>query len=85
MPLSQSEFSEEYNQIYAQKNNLQEIDSNASSAPLKIVLNFANVLGLVVGGLIVAIVGFNGTFFFFGSCLVAICVMGIMKKAEWKL
>ena len=85
MPLAQSEFSEEYNSLYAKKNNLQEIDSNASSAPLKIVLNFANVLGLIIGGLIVAIVGFNGTFLFFGACLVAICTAGLMKKKEWKL
>ena len=44
MPLAQSDFSDEYNQVYSDKNNLTEIDSNASSAPLKMVLNLANVV-----------------------------------------
>lgn len=63
MPLAQGEFSDIYNQEYAKKANLTEIDSNASSAPLKMVLNLANVVGLVLGGTLVAIIGFNGTFF----------------------
>jgi hypothetical protein len=45
---------------------LTEIDSNASAAPLKMVLNLANVVGLILGGLLIAIVGFNGTFFVLG-------------------
>lgn len=44
MPLSQADFSDEYNQVYAGKNKLTEIDSNASSAPLKMLLNLANVV-----------------------------------------
>jgi hypothetical protein len=49
MPLSQADFSDEYNQVYAEKGKLSEIDSNASSAPLKMLLNLANVVGLVLG------------------------------------
>ena len=49
MPLSQGDFSDEYNQVYSDKNKLAEIDSNASSAPLKMLLNLANVIGLVLG------------------------------------
>ncbi|NCP77007.1 MFS transporter [bacterium] len=63
MPLAQGEFSDSYNQVYAEKRKLTEIDSNASSAPLKMILNLANVIGLIIGGLLIAIVGFNGTFF----------------------
>lgn len=44
MPLAQGEFSDSYNQIYAEKRNLREIDSNASAAPLKMILNLANVV-----------------------------------------
>lgn len=49
MPLAQGEFSDAYNQVYAEKRKLTEIDSNASSAPLKMILNLANVVGLVIG------------------------------------
>jgi len=44
MPTSQAEFSSEYNNTYAEKKNLKTIDSNASRAPLKMLLNLANVL-----------------------------------------
>lgn len=63
MPLAQGEFSDAYNRVYAEKRKLTEIDSNASAAPLKMILNLANVAGLVFGGLVIATVGFNGTFF----------------------
>ena len=56
MPLAQGEFSDSYNQVYAQKRKLMEIDSNASAAPLKMILNLANVVGLIIGGLLVATV-----------------------------
>ncbi|MDD2486823.1 MAG: MFS transporter [Candidatus Gracilibacteria bacterium] len=85
MPLSQSEFSDEYNQVYAEKNKLSEIDSNASSAPLKMVLNLANVVGLVVGGALVTIFGYIGTFIVFGLFLISLFAISIIKKAEWKL
>ena len=63
MPLAQGEFSDAYNQVYATKRKLTEIDSNASAAPLKMILNLANVVGLIFGGFLIAITGFNGTFF----------------------
>lgn len=85
MPLAMGEFSDLYNQIYAEKLALQEIDSNASSAPLKMVLNMANVFGLVIGGFLIAIFGFNGTFFVFGLLLVGIFATTIIKRTEWNI
>ena len=55
MPLSQAVFSEMYNEHYAKKYNLVEIDSHTSAAPLKILINLANVLGLVIGGTILTL------------------------------
>lgn len=72
MPLAQGEFSDAYNQAYAEKRQLTEIDSNASAAPLKMILNLANVVGLIVGGILVATVGFNGTFFVLGILLMVL-------------
>ncbi len=72
MPLAQGEFSDSYNQVYAEKRHLTEIDSNASAAPLKMILNLANVVGLIVGGILVATVGFNGTFFVLGILLMTL-------------
>lgn len=72
MPLAQGEFSDSYNQVYAEKRKLTEIDSNASAAPLKMILNLANVIGLILGGLLIATVGFNGTFFVLGIMLMTL-------------
>ena len=83
MPLAQGEFSDLYNQVYAEKRKLSEIDSNASSAPLKMILNLANVVGLVIGGLCIAIAGFDGTFFLLGFILLGIFVVSLMNKTKW--
>lgn len=85
MPLAQGEFSDAYNQVYADKRKLTEIDSNASAAPLKMVLNLANVIGLILGGLLIAIVGFNGTFFVLGLILFVLFVLSIANKTKWGL
>ncbi|EKE26988.1 MAG: hypothetical protein ACD_4C00091G0002 [uncultured bacterium (gcode 4)] len=85
MPLAQSDFSDEYNQVYANKNNLSEIDSNASSAPLKMVLNLANVVGLVIGWALVTIVWYTWTFMVFWLILIGLFVVSIIKKSEWNL
>ena len=85
MPLAQGEFSDSYNQVYAEKRNLTEIDSNASSAPLKMILNLANVIGLIIGGILVATIGFNGTFFVLGTVLMTLFVMTLINKKEWGL
>jgi hypothetical protein len=44
MPLAQGLFSEKYNYHYAEKNNLNEIDTTVSAAPLKIITNIVNVV-----------------------------------------
>jgi len=85
MPISQWEFSDSYNQVYAEKENLSEIDSNASSAPLKMLLNLANVIWLVLWGIIVAIFGYIWTFIIFWLALLAIFAASQANKKEWKL
>ncbi len=66
MSLSVASFLESYNISYAEKNNLTQIDASASAAPMKILQNFANVIGLFLGGLILWLVWFSGFFFTFG-------------------
>lgn len=85
MPISQWEFSDSYNQVYAGKKNLSEIDSNASSAPLKMLLNLANVIWLVLWWIIVSAIGYIGTFLLFWILLIAIFVVSQIKKKEWDL
>jgi uncharacterized protein YunC (DUF1805 family) len=46
MSLSVATFLESYNTTYAEKKGLKQIDANASAAPMKILQNFANVIGL---------------------------------------
>ncbi len=85
MPLSQWDYSDEYNMVYASKKNLTEIDSNASSAPLKMLLNLANVIWLVLGWLLVVVIWYPWTFIVCGLLLLTIYWIWIVKKKEWKL
>ncbi|EKE28646.1 MAG: hypothetical protein ACD_3C00036G0002 [uncultured bacterium (gcode 4)] len=85
MPLSQWEFSDEYNSVYAEKKNLTEIDSNASSAPLKMLLNLANVVWLIIWWLLVFVVWYPWTFFVFWVFLLTLFVLSLVKRKEWKL
>lgn len=83
MPIAQATFWEKYNEEYAKKFNLKEIDSTVSAAPLKIVLNFANVVGLLIGWFIVGILDFNGFFIFFSLVLAWIFTYTVFHKSEF--
>lgn len=49
MSLSVATFLESYNIAYADRKGLKQIDANASAAPMKILQNMANVVGLFLG------------------------------------
>lgn len=49
MAIGQNTFLETYNRIYAEHENLKEINANASAGPMKVVQNLANVIGLTLG------------------------------------
>lgn len=66
MPLAQGTFSGLYNEEYAKKQNLKEIDSTVSAAPLKVIINTTNVLGIICGAFIVNFLWFNAFFVIFG-------------------
>ncbi len=82
MPLAIATFSEKYNAEYAKIYNTWEIDSNSSAAPLKMLLNIANVIGLVIWWALVWIIWFNGFFALFSLCLVGISIYNLMKTGE---
>lgn len=85
MPLAQSDFSDEYNNVYAEKNKLSEIDSNASSAPMNMLINFSNVVWLVIWWILVTIIWYGWTFFIFWLLLVILFSVSLIQKEEWKL
>ena len=82
MPLAMATFSEKYNIEYAKKYKLKEIDFNSSAAPLKIIMNIANVLWLVVWGFIVAVLWFNWFFIFFWLCLFIFFIISMLNKEK---
>lgn len=49
------------------------------------ILNLANVVGLFIGGLIIAVAGFNGTFFVLGIALMTLFGVSIANKTKWGL
>lgn len=75
-------FSERYNVLYAVRNNLKQIDSEVSAAPLKMVLNLANVVWLLIGSLLIAALNFKWFFFAFGGLLIWLFAYGIIKYKE---
>ncbi|MDD2694253.1 MAG: hypothetical protein PHY14_05065 [Candidatus Gracilibacteria bacterium] len=82
MALGQNGFLDHYNKVYAETMGLQEIDSNASAGPMKILQNAANVIGLVFGGFILEVLGYQGFFILFGIGILAILGWSIQKKDE---
>ena len=53
MSTGQNQFLDIYNRIYADHQKLKEVDANASSGPMKVIQNSANIIGLIFGGLLV--------------------------------
>lgn len=82
MPLAQSFFSGLYNEEYAKKFNLKEIDSTVSRAPLKVVLNRANVIWILFWALIVKIFWFNLFFIIFWLFIFCFFVFSMVKMRK---
>ncbi len=66
MSLSVATFLESYNITHAERKKLKQIDANASAAPMKILQNLANVVGLSLGWFILSVAWYGGFFFAFG-------------------
>jgi MFS family permease len=81
MSTGQNQFLDIYNKIYAEHEKLTEINTNASSGPMKVVQNLANVIGLVFGGILVGF-GFPAFFFIFWSTILVILYMTMTHKDE---
>ena len=65
MSLSVATFLESYNVTHAERKKLKQIDANASAAPMKILQNMANVVGLTLGWFILSVAWYGGFFFSF--------------------
>lgn len=82
MSLSQAVFLDAYNKTYAEYNNLNEIDANASAAPMKILQNLANVFWLFFWWLILAILNYLWFFIVFWWFIIWFLYWSIKKKNE---
>ena len=82
MSLSVASFLEAYNISYADRKWLKQIDANASAAPMKILQNFANVVGLFLWGMILSFAGFAGFFFVFWVFIFGFFVWSIVMKKQ---
>ena len=81
-PMSQSIFADEYNKAYSRTAESNVINADVSAAPLKILNNFANAVGLIFGGALISFVGFSGMFIVYGAAMLS---WGIKKKKKKKL
>lgn len=84
MSLSVATFLETYNQSYAERKNLKQVDANASAAPMKILQNLANVVGLFLGGLILSLFGYGGFFFLFGMGILGLLIWSVLNAEKIK-
>ena len=80
MPLAMATFSENYNIEYAKKYNLKEINSNSSAAPLKIIMNLANILWLVLWWILIQYIWFDKFFIFFWTILLVFLLISYLNK-----
>ncbi|MCH8518793.1 MFS transporter [Candidatus Gracilibacteria bacterium] len=80
MSIAVATFLEAYNIAYAKSRNLKEIDANASAAPMKILQNLGNVIGLFSGGFILSVFGYQGFFFVFGGFIFVFAVWSYKQK-----
>lgn len=79
MAIGQNAFLDMYNKIYAEHENLKEIDANASAWPMKVVQNLANVIGLTLGGILL-VGGFHIFFFIFAITVLTTLAWTIVKS-----
>jgi len=84
MSAGQWQFLDIYNRIYAEQENLKELDVNASSGPIKVVQNVANVIGLVFGWVLIGL-GFPAFFFIFWICVTTVGVWSFINKERIRL
>jgi len=82
MSLSVATFLESYNTTYAEKKWLKQIDANASAAPMKILQNFANVVGLFLGWIILSIAWYGGFFISFGVFIICFLIWSLIHKKK---
>jgi MFS family permease len=84
-PMSQSIFADEYNKSYARITESNVINADVSAAPLKILNNFANAIGLIFWGALISFIGFSGMFIIYGSAVLAWGIVSLKKKISWGL
>lgn len=83
MPLAQATFSWIYNEEYAKKYNLKEIDTTVSAAPLKIIINTANVIWLLFWAILVKLFGFHLFFILFWSLIGCFFIFSQIKMRKY--
>jgi MFS family permease len=84
MSTGQNQFLDIYNRIYAEHEKLTEINANASSGPMKVIQNLANVIGLVIGGALL-IFGFPAFFILFWLIILGILAWTITAGKKIQL
>ncbi len=85
MPNSQSIFWELYSIEYVKKYNLREVSSTFSRAPLRMMLNFANILWVVLGSILIAIFSFNIFFILFWLFILWVFVYSMLNLSTFNL
>ena len=84
-PMSQSIFADEYNKAYSATMQTNVINADVSAAPLKILNNLANALGLIFGGALISFMGFTGMFVMYGLAVLTWAIISVKKRTLWKL
>ncbi len=84
-PMSQSIFADAYNTAFAQRNNTTIINADAAAAPLKILNNFWNAVGLMIGWALITFFDFTGMFIIYWSLLIFWSIMSMKKRIAWEL
>ena len=84
MSTGQNKFLDTYNRIYAYHENLTEINANASSGPIKVIQNLANVIWLTIWWILLMF-GFSVFFILFWLVIIGVLVWTIKEREHIEL
>lgn len=80
-PTAQAFFAQRFQENYAVLHNTQTVDANAAAGPLKMLINFGNVFGTLIGGVLISLFDFKITFILLAGFLAVVFFLSLLAAA----
>lgn len=80
-PTGQAFFAQRFQENYAMIHNTQTMDANTAAGPLKMLINFGNVFGTLMGGVLISVFDFKITFMILSGFLAVFFLLSLLAAA----